>query len=174
MARRRSQSRKTTAQPRGWLRIVAGLIIIAGLALGALIVELARTLPDLDGLEPAPRSGEVVLLDRNGRTIARRGEVSQAAITADDLPQTLVDAVLAVEDRRFYGHFGVDLIGTGRALFANLRAGRVVQGGSTITQQLAKNLFLSPERTYRRKAQEIMLALWLERRFPRTKFSLCI
>lgn len=167
MARRRSQSRKTTAQPRGWLRIVAGLIIIAGLALGALIVELARTLPDLDGLEPAPRSGEVVLLDRNGRTIARRGEVSQAAITADDLPQTLVDAVLAVEDRRFYGHFGVDLIGTGRALFANLRAGRVVQGGSTITQQLAKNLFLSPERTYRRKAQEIMLALWLERRFSK-------
>jgi penicillin-binding protein 1A len=167
MARRPSRSRKIATQPRRWLRIAAGLAILAGLALGALVVELARTLPDLDALEPAPRSGEVVLLDRNGRTIARRGEVSQAAITADDLPDNLVDAVLAVEDRRFYGHFGVDLIGTGRALIANMRAGHVVQGGSTITQQLAKNLFLSPERTYRRKAQEMMLALWLERRFSK-------
>jgi len=78
-----------------------------------------------------------------------------------------VDAVLAVEDRRFYSHFGIDLIGTSRALVTNLRAGRVVQGGSTITQQLAKNLFLSPERTYERKAQEVMLALWLERRFSK-------
>jgi penicillin-binding protein 1A len=167
MARRPSRSRKIATQPRRWLRIAAGLAILAGLALGALVVELARTLPDLDALEPAPRSGEVVLLDRNGRTIARRGEVSQAAITADDLPDNLVDAVLAVEDRRFYGHFGIDLIGTGRALIANMRAGHVVQGGSTITQQLAKNLFLSPERTYRRKAQEMMLALWLERRFSK-------
>lgn len=167
MAARPSRSRKPARAPRRWLRLVAGLAILTGLALGALLVELARTLPDLEGLEPAPRSGEVVLLDRNGRTIARRGEVSQAAIQADDLPETLVDAVLAVEDRRFYGHFGVDLIGTGRALIANLRAGQVVQGGSTITQQLAKNLFLSPERTYRRKAQEMMLALWLERRFSK-------
>jgi len=167
MAARPSRTRKSARPPRRWLRLVAGLAILTGLALGALLVELARTLPDIEGLEPAPRAGEVVLLDRNGRTIARRGEVSQAAIQADDLPETLVDAVLAVEDRRFYGHFGVDLIGTGRALIANMRAGRVVQGGSTITQQLAKNLFLSPERTYRRKAQEMMLALWLERRFSK-------
>ncbi len=167
MAARPSRTRKSARAPRRWLRVVAGFAILTGLALGALLVELARTLPDIEGLEPAPRAGEVVLLDRNGRTIARRGEVSQAAIQADDLPQTLVDAVLAVEDRRFYSHFGIDLIGTGRALIANMRAGRVVQGGSTITQQLAKNLFLSPERTYRRKAQEMMLALWLERRFSK-------
>ena len=163
---RRSRKISSLLRSRLW-RIAAGVAIVACLALGALVVELARTLPDLDGLEPAPTTGEVVLLDRNGRTIARRGEVSQAAITAQDLPANLVDAVLAVEDRRFYGHFGVDLIGTGRALVANLRAGRVVQGGSTITQQLAKNLFLSPERTYRRKAQEMMLALWLERSFSK-------
>ncbi len=168
MAARRSSNHKPAAAPRRrWVRYVAAIAIVAGLALGALVVELARTLPDLSGLEPAPRSGEVVLLDRNGRTIARRGEVSQEAITADALPQTLVDAVLAVEDRRFYGHFGIDLIGTGRAMIANLRAGQVVQGGSTITQQLAKNLFLSPERTYHRKAQEMMLALYLERRFSK-------
>ena len=167
MAPRRSKSRSSPRPARRWLRRLGVLAVVCALGLGALAFELARTLPDLEGLEPAPATGEVLLVDRNGRTIARRGEVSQAAIQADALPQNLVDAVLAVEDRRFYGHFGVDLIGTGRALLANIRAGRVVQGGSTITQQLAKNLFLSPERTYRRKAQEMMLALWLERRFSK-------
>ena len=167
MAARRSRSRSSTPPARRWLRRLAVVAVACALGLGALVFELARTLPDLDGLEPAPATGEVLLVDRNGRTIARRGEVSQAAIQADALPQHLVDAVLAVEDRRFYGHFGVDLIGTGRALLANIRAGRVVQGGSTVTQQLAKNLFLTPERTYRRKAQEMMLALWLERRFSK-------
>jgi len=129
--------------------------------------RLARSLPDLSALEPAPRTGEIVLLDRSGRTIARRGEVSHGAIRAEALPETLTLAVFAVEDRRFYSHFGVDLIGTARAALANIRAGRVVQGGSTITQQLAKNLFLSPDRTLRRKAQEMMLALWLEQRFTK-------
>ena len=158
---------RATRAPRRWLRRFAALGVLVGLGLGVLIIDLARTLPDLTGLEPAPRAGEVVLLDRNGRTIARRGEVSQQAIHADALPENLVDAVIAVEDRRYYGHFGIDAIGTTRALLANIRAGRVVQGGSTITQQLAKNLFLSPERTYRHKAQEMMLALWLERKFSK-------
>jgi len=167
MAARRARRRSKTKKPRPLLRAAISLCLLVGLAGGAWMVHLARTLPDLTGLEAAPRAGEVVLLDRNGRTIARRGEVSQDALQAGDLPQNLVDAVLAVEDRRFYGHFGVDLIGTSRAALANLRAGRVVQGGSTITQQLAKNLFLTSERTYTRKAQEMMLALWLERRFTK-------
>lgn len=141
--------------------------LIGALGAAALLIHLAGSLPDLDGLEPAPRGGEMVLLDRNGRMIARRGEPSGDAIAADALPQTLVDAVLAVEDRRFYTHFGIDIQGAARALVANLRAGRVVQGGSTITQQLAKNLFLSSERTYRRKAQEMLLALALERRYSK-------
>ena len=167
MAARRPRPRAKSAKPRPLVRAVLSFGLLAILGVSVWMVHLARTLPDLSGLEAAPRSGEVVLLDRNGRTIARRGEVSQEAIQADALPQNLVDAVLAVEDRRFYGHFGVDLIGTTRAALANLRAGRVVQGGSTITQQLAKNLFLTSERTYRRKAQEMMLALWLERRFSK-------
>ena len=75
--------------------------------------------------------------------------------------------MIATEDRRFYSHFGIDLIGLARAAYANLRAGRVVQGGSTITQQLAKNVFLTPERTFNRKIQETLLALWLERRFTK-------
>jgi len=148
-------------------RLGAALAVLVSLAAGYMIVDLARSLPALDGIEPAPRTGEVLLLDRNGRTLARRGDVSAAAVRAEALPQNLVDAVIAVEDRRFYSHFGVDFIGMSRAALANFRAGRVVQGGSTITQQLAKNLFLTPDRTYRRKAQEVMLAFWLERRFSK-------
>jgi penicillin-binding protein 1A len=163
----RKTSRSKTAKPRPILRLAISVCLVVGLVIGAWLVYLARTLPDLSGLETAPRAGEVVLLDRNGRTIARRGEVSQDSIKADQLPQNLVDAVLAVEDRRFYGHFGIDLIGTSRAALANLRAGRVVQGGSTITQQLAKNLFLTSDRTITRKAREMMLALWLERQFTK-------
>ncbi|WP_306015110.1 transglycosylase domain-containing protein [Oceanicaulis sp. MMSF_3324] len=163
-------SRKTRRKSGGlpvWLRLMMITVIAGGLLGVGVVVHLARTLPDLSAIEPAPRTGEVVLLDREGRTIARRGQSTSAVITADALPQTLADAVIAVEDRRFYSHFGIDLIGTTRALISNIRAGRVVQGGSTITQQLAKNLFLSPERTYKRKAQEVLLALWLENRFTK-------
>ncbi len=84
-----------------------------------------------------------------------------------DLPPALPLAVLATEDRRFYDHFGLDVFGLTRAMIANLRAGAVVQGGSTITQQAAKNLFLSPERTLKRKVQELALALWLEHEFTK-------
>lgn len=162
-------SRRTSKPSRMpfWLRLIAVTFVLGGLGAGIVGVYLARSLPDLTVLEPAPQGGEVVLLDRNGQLIARRGDTTSASVQADALPEHLVDAVLAVEDRRYYSHFGIDLIGTSRALVANLRAGRVVQGGSTITQQLAKNLFLSPERTYKRKAQEVMLAFWLEHRFSK-------
>ncbi len=83
-------------------------------------------------------------------------------VTVDDVPEHLVTAILAVEDQRFYEHWGLDVLRIGGALFANLRAGRIVQGGSTITQQLVKNLYLSPERTVARKAREALMALLLE------------
>ncbi len=85
----------------------------------------------------------------------------------EDLPKYLIQAVLATEDRRFFDHFGIDLIGTLRALTVNARADTVVQGGSSITQQLAKNLFLSNERTLERKIKEAYLALWLEFHLPK-------
>ncbi|WP_375283705.1 transglycosylase domain-containing protein [Marinicauda pacifica] len=149
------------------LRGALSLAVVGALAAGWLVIWLARDLPDTTQLAPAERTGAITLLDREGRVITRRGGGVGVAITADHLPERLVTAVLAVEDRRFYSHFGIDLIGTGRAALANMRAGGVVQGGSTITQQLAKNLFLSPERTYRRKAQEMMLALMLEHRYSK-------
>ena len=85
------------------------------------------------------------------------------------MPDTLIKAAIATEDRRFYDHFGIDVPGTLRALVTNARAGGVRQGGSSITQQLAKNLFLSNERTIERKIKEAFLALWLEAASPKTK-----
>jgi len=106
-------------------------------------------------------------LGADGTLIASYGEVHGARVSVADLPPSLPLAVLAVEDRRFYQHAGVDFRGLLRAGLANLRAGRIVQGGSTLTQQLAKNLFLTPERTLKRKIQELLLALWLERKFTK-------
>ncbi|MGH6763079.1 MAG: transglycosylase domain-containing protein [Phyllobacterium sp.] len=104
----------------------------------------------------------VTFLDRYGNEIGQRGILHRDAIPIDELPDQVVKAVLATEDRRFFQHFGIDFLGLTRALSQNARAGSVVQGGSTITQQLAKNLFLSNERTLERKIKEAFLALWLE------------
>ncbi|MCC6918860.1 MAG: transglycosylase domain-containing protein, partial [Alphaproteobacteria bacterium] len=104
----------------------------------------------------------VIFLDRYGNEIGRRGVRSDDSYPLDKLPDYFVKAALATEDRRFYDHFGVDVIGTLRALVNNYAGDNGVQGGSSITQQLAKNLFLSNERTLQRKIKEAFLALWLE------------
>ena len=104
----------------------------------------------------------VTFLDRYGVEVGRRGIKHDDAIPFDELPDHFIKAVLATEDRRFFSHFGIDVIGTLRALTVNAHAGGVVQGGSSITQQLAKNLFLTNERSISRKIKEAYLALWLE------------
>jgi penicillin-binding protein 1A len=104
----------------------------------------------------------VTFLDRYGNKIGERGTRINDTIPLEELPDVLIKATLATEDRRFYDHFGIDFAGTFRAIAANAKAGGVVQGGSSITQQLAKNLFLSNERTIERKINEAFLALWLE------------
>ncbi len=104
----------------------------------------------------------VTFLDRNGNEIGSRGIKHDESVPLEETPDYLIKAVLATEDRRFYEHFGIDFYGTFRALITNARAGGVVQGGSTITQQLAKNLFLSNKRTIERKVNEAFLAVWLE------------
>ena len=139
---------------------VAGVWVVVGFA--AILAYFAADLPSTDGLWRAERTHAVTLLDTNGRLIARRGIDSGLPVTLQDLPKYVPQAVLASEDRRFYSHFGLDFWGLGRAAWVNMQAGHVVQGGSTITQQLAKNLFLKPERTIGRKIQEALLALYLE------------
>ena len=104
----------------------------------------------------------ITILDRYGEEIGNRGVLQNDSVPLSEMPDHLIQATLATEDRRFYYHFGIDVIGTFRALMENVRAQGVVQGGSSITQQLAKNLFLSNERTLMRKITEAFLALWLE------------
>ncbi len=115
------------------------------------------------------REYAVTFLDVNGEMIGRRGIRQDDAIPLKEIPQVVIKAALATEDARFYQHFGVDLQGTMRAILANARAQGVVQGGSTLTQQLAKNLFLSPERSIRRKVHEAFLALWIEARLTKNE-----
>ena len=131
---------------------------------GALLM-LALAIPAFDEIDSDWRTQSdfaVTFLDRYGNVIGRRGVLQDDSVELEDLPDHLVQAVLATEDRRFFLHFGIDFMGTFRAMVENARAGGVVQGGSSITQQLAKNLFLSNERTLERKIKEAYLALWLE------------
>ena len=109
----------------------------------------------------------VTFTDVNGEIIGHRGIRQDDAIPLNEIPAHVIKAVLATEDSRFYQHFGVDIQSTARAILANAKANGVVQGGSTLTQQLAKNLFLSPERTLRRKVHEAFLALWIEARLTK-------
>jgi len=109
----------------------------------------------------------VKFLDQNGNEIGKRGILHDDAVPLDEIPDSLIKATLATEDRRFFEHWGIDVFGTIRALFANLQANQVVQGGSSITQQVAKILFLSSERSLKRKIKEAFLALLLESRFSK-------
>jgi len=165
-------SAKASAKPRrGLLASVLrwGLLfaIWGGVALAGIVGWYAYDLPDLDRLKTPPRRPSVTLLATDGSVLASYGDLYGGAVGFAELPPYLVQAVVATEDRRFFDHPGFDAIGVLRAAFANLRAGAIRQGGSTITQQLAKNLFLTPTRTLRRKVQEVLLALWLEARFTK-------
>ena len=150
----------------GWRRWLVELSCEAlTLGLGGAIVALALALPAFretseDWLKQQDLA--VTFLDRTGAEVGRRGILHDDSVPLEQMPPYLIQAVLATEDRRFYDHFGIDLIGTLRALTVNARASGVVQGGSSITQQLAKNVFLSNERTIERKIKEAYLAIWLE------------
>jgi penicillin-binding protein 1A len=138
-------------------------LIIAGTCLG----YFALTLPDTSQLAVAERRPSVTILAADDSVIASLGDLFGQPLRLADMPPYLPKAVIATEDRRFYQHFGIDPFGLLRAALTDLRAGRVLQGGSTITQQLAKIAFLTPEKSIPRKLREILLALWLEHRFSK-------
>ncbi len=147
---------------------MALLLGIWGGFLGALFLAwCAYDLPGLDRLNALRGRPSVALIAIDGSLIASYGDFHGANVLLRDLPPHLPAAILATEDRRFYGHFGVDPVGLARAIYINIREGELVQGGSTITQQLAKNVFLTPERTLHRKGQEMLLAFMLERNFTK-------
>ena len=153
-----------------WKRVAYWLTVVGvwGLIVGAVgLAYIAWDLPDVEQAIAATRTPTVRIVTQQGREIARRGERYGASVRLAEVPLALPHAILATEDRRFYDHFGIDPIGIARAMVVNVQAGGIVQGGSTLTQQAAKNLFLKPERTLRRKLQEVLLALWLEAKFTK-------
>lgn len=172
----RPSKRKNGKQPakssgRRWLGYLFYWLVVSSvwgvIAVLGVIVWYAYDLPSVDKLSAIQRKPSLTLLDYKGRQIARFGDVYGAPVQLSQLPAHLPGAVVATEDRRFYSHFGIDPIGLARAMVNNLAAGRIVQGGSTISQQLAKNVFLTHQRTLKRKVQEFLLALWLEASFSK-------
>ena len=151
-------------------RLVRFLLIVSiwgVLAGGVILVWFARDLPRPETALDAARRPGLSLQDRGGHVFATYGDLVGEPLRLSQLPRWLPEAAVSVEDRRFYQHFGLDPVGILRALTVNLRSGRLVQGGSTLTQQVAKTLFLTNARTFRRKVQELLLTLWLEHSFSK-------
>jgi penicillin-binding protein 1A len=145
--------------------MVLGLWVVIGVA--GLVAYHAAQLPPIDQIAVPKRPPNIAILASDGSLIANRGETGGRTVNIKELPPYLPKAFVAIEDRRFYDHFGIDPVGIGRAIVRNLSSRGVAQGGSTLTQQLAKNLFLTQERTASRKIQEAILALWLERNYSK-------
>ena len=152
---------------RSWPYALA-LLLAWGVIVGAVVCfHWISGLPDTRDLLARGPSHDITILDKKGRLIARRGLTQAAMVDVSSLPDYVPNAFIAIEDRRFREHLGLDPIGLVRAAGQNFAAGHVVQGGSTLTQQLAKNLFLQPARTFERKMQEALLALYLESRYSK-------
>ena len=149
-----------------WGAVLAVWAIIAAIGL---VIWIGAHLPPIQSLEIPKRPPSVLILGAGGTTLATRGDMGGAAVTLRELPDYVPKAFIAIEDRRFYSHHGVDPLGILRALLHDVLRRGNAQGGSTITQQLAKNLFLTQERTVSRKLQEVALAFWLEHRFNKSQ-----
>lgn len=137
------------------------------IAVGGVVIYYGARLPPTSEWAVPKRPANVKILSADGQLVGNRGDTGGEAVHIADMPPYLPGAVIAIEDRRFRQHFGVDPVGLARAVVVNLTARGVSQGGSTLTQQLAKNLFLTQERTFGRKVQEVLLALWLEKTYTK-------
>ena len=165
-ARKPSRGRR-----RSWLGRLVRFGFMVGLfgtiGLGAIFGYIWFSLNENGLLHIPDREPGIMVLAADGTVLAEQGAFNGDEARLSELPAYVSNAVIAIEDRRFRSHFGVDPIGLLRAVYTNYNAGRVVQGGSTLTQQLAKNLFLTHERTLQRKLQEVVLAVWLETKFTK-------
>src|ERR1043165_7386913 len=172
---KKSASSSRKSRSKGKRRSLVGRAAYWSLVIGlwgfigaiGVIAWVAAHLPPIQSLEVPKRPPSIQIVGLNGRVLATRGEMGGSAVPLRELPPYLSKAFLAIEDRRFYSHFGVDPFGVARAVAANVLHRGVSQGGSTLSQQLAKNLFLTQERTMMRKLQEVILGLWLERKFSK-------
>ena len=172
--KKRRGAKDSEPQPRrrrsflGWLFSFAFKSAVLGsIALAAMFGYVWFSLSQKGLLQIPELQPGIMLLAQDGTVLSEQGAFFGDQVRVSELPDYVPNALIAIEDHRFRSHFGVDPLSLVRAAYENFTAGRVVQGGSTITQQLAKNLFLKPERTYSRKAQELVLALWLETKFSK-------
>ena len=169
--------KESKAKAKGRARSGLGRLVYWGAVLGlwaiiagaGVIIWVGAHLPAIQSLEIPKRPPTIQITGMDGSVIATRGEMPGANVSLKDLPPYLPKAFIAIEDRRFYSHFGIDPTGIMRAAVTNLLHRGVSQGGSTLSQQLAKNLFLTQERTFQRKLQEVELALWLERKYSKNE-----
>ena len=171
-ASRASRRRRSGRRGRGLFRLLywgAVLGLWGAIATVGVVVWVGAHLPAIQSLEIPKRPPTIQITGADGSVIAIRGEMPGANVALKDLPPYLPKAFIAIEDRRFYSHHGIDPVGIARAAVANILHRGVSQGGSTLTQQLAKNLFLTQERTLQRKLQEVELALWLERKHSKAE-----
>ncbi len=145
----------------------AVMVLWAGIFGVGIFIWVASDLPDPEELWRKTDRPSITYVDIRGQVVDRRGAPDSPPVDLKSLPVYVPQAVMAIEDRKFYKHWGFDFEGLARAFYINAKAGRVVQGGSTLTQQLAKNLFLSSEQSLKRKAQELLLSVWLESRFTK-------
>ncbi len=166
-SKRRGRSRGFSLSRLLYWSVVLGLW--AFIAVVGAVVWAGAHLPPIQSLEIPKRPPSIEIVGLDGSVLAERGEMAGANVALKDLPPYLPKAFIAIEDRRFYSHYGIDPFGIARAAVANLLHHGVSQGGSTLTQQLAKNLFLTQERTLARKLQEAELALWLERKYSKNE-----
>ena len=171
--RRRAPQKRGAPKRRGrgffgtifyWFAVLCLWGAVAGVAV---FIWVASDLPDPEELWKKTDRPSITYVDINGIVIERRGAADAPPVDLKSIPKYVPEAVMAIEDRKFYKHWGIDILGVVRAVAVNVKAGHTVQGASTLTQQLAKNLFLSSEQTLKRKAQELLLALWLESRFTK-------
>jgi penicillin-binding protein 1A len=162
---RRRKTRRSLLGRLVYWTFVLGIWAVIGFA--GVVGYYASQLPPIDKLAVPKRPPNIAILADDGSLLANRGDTGGPAVRLMDLPPYLPKAFVAIEDRRFYSHVGVDPVGIGRAILRDITGGGAVEGGSTLTQQLAKNLFLTQERTMSRKIQEAILALWLERKYSK-------
>ena len=164
--RKKSRKRESKQRVTNRQRIVKFFLFL-GITLLIYLTYCFLTLPNINEAVSRTRQPSTTIIAENGNEIRSFGTVYSEVIHADELPKYVVDAIISTEDRRFFSHFGFDAISFTRAMIANIFAGRYVQGGSTITQQVAKNLFLTSKKNIKRKTQELLLAFWLEYKFTK-------
>ena len=173
MQKKNTRYREPEKTPKSWKwRLFVYLfnaMLLCGVAVGAYVSIIYLRMPSLDAILHETRPASVTFLDNSGNEIRSANRIMGTPVSVDTLPPHVWQAIIAIEDKRFFKHGPIDLRGITRAVFSNLASGRIAAGGSTITQQTAKNIFLSREKKISRKVQELILSHWLENRFTKNQ-----